>query len=180
MCGKRKKDVNGLDATLEQILTKYRASIQAYHGGTMQHGKDIVKICQNWKGVMDDVESACLNILEKRNREYLLNRNTSHPPPASDDVRTKLDLHRKLLQAQDAVYSHLRIVAPTTEEKLMTRQAIELMKKYWLELECSITHKAHIIFTHAADDQEEFNGLGDKGEDDWERRHQTQGKFDTC
>ena len=52
------------------------------------------------------------------------------------------------------------------------------MKKYWLELECSITHKAHIIFTHAADNQEEFDGLGDKGEDDWERRHQTQGKFD--
>lgn len=174
---KRKKGVNGLDTTLERILTKYGASIQAYHGGTM-HGKDIVKICQNWKGVMDDVESACFDILEKRNREYLLNQNTSRPPPSFEEVRTKLDLHRKLLQSQDAVYSHLRIIAPTTEEKLMTRQAIALMKKYWLELECSVTHKAHIIFTHAADDQEEFDGLGDKGEDDWERRHQTQGKFD--
>ena len=96
MCGKRKKGVNGLDTTLEQILTKYRASIQAYHGETM-HRKDIVKICQNWKGVMDIVESACFNILEKRNREYLLNRNTSCPPPSFEDVRAKLSLHRNLL-----------------------------------------------------------------------------------
>ena len=173
----RKKGVNGLDTTLEKILTKHGATIQSYHGGTM-HGKDIVKICQNWRGVMDDVEQACYSILEDRNREYLLHRNTNRPPPTFDEVRTELDLHRKLLQSQDAVYSHLRIVAPTTEEKVMTRQAITVMKRYWLDLKCSITHKAHLIFTHAADDQDEFDGLGDKGEDDWERRHQTQGKFD--
>ena len=52
------------------------------------------------------------------------------------------------------------------------------MKRFWFELKGSETHKAHLIFQHAADDQDEFGGLGDKGEDDWERRHQVQGKFD--
>jgi len=71
---------------------------------------------------MNEVENACLRILEERHREYSLNSATSRPPPSINDVKTKLQLHRKLLQAQDAVYSHLRIIAPTEEEKVLTRQ----------------------------------------------------------
>ena len=172
----RKKEANGLDTLLECTLKKYGASVQSYHGGTL-HGKDIVKVCNNWEPIMNEVQIAASTRLHQRHLQHTRSP-TSRPPPSIAEVEMKLNLHRKLLQAQDAVYSHLRIVDPSEEEKTATRTSIEIMKRFWFELKCSETHKAHLIFQHAADDQDEFGGLGDKGEDDWERRHQVQAKFD--
>ena len=52
------------------------------------------------------------------------------------------------------------------------------MEKRWNDMGLSETPKAHLIFKHAADDQEMFDGLGDKIEDPLEKRHQVQMKID--
>ena len=59
-----------------------------------------------------------------------------------------------------------------------TRERIQVMKFLWLKMQLSETPKAHLIFSHAADDQERYGGLGDKIEDPWEKRHQEQLRFD--
>ena len=121
---------------------------------------------------MDDITTLCIEAINTRN-------STPHilkPPPIDEFVKL-LTLHRKLFKAQDAVYANLRLINPTTEEKKETRERISIMKVLWLEMELSITPKAHLIFDHAADDQELFNGLGDKIEDPLEKRHQIQVKL---
>ena len=59
-----------------------------------------------------------------------------------------------------------------------TRERIALMKILWLKMDLSETPKAHLIFSHAADDQQRFGGLGDKIEDPLEKRHQEQLRVD--
>ena len=39
------------------------------------------------------------------------------------------------------------------------------MKRLWLDMGFSKTPKAHLIFCHAVDEQDMFDGLGDKIED---------------
>lgn len=52
------------------------------------------------------------------------------------------------------------------------------MNKIWTRMKFSETPKAHAVFDHAADDQDIFDGIGDKVEDPIEKRHQTQAQFD--
>jgi len=61
---------------------------------------------------------------------------------------------------------------------IQTRERIEIMKKLWEEIGLSCTPKAHLIFEHAADDQDRLCGLGDKIEDPLEKRHQEQMHYD--
>ena len=100
------------------------------------------------------------------------------PIPSDDEVNAVLDKHYSLLQMQDAVYSSLRIIAPTEKEMGETEERIAMMEKLWTELEFSITPKAHLIFRHAAKDQRDFGGLGDKIEDSLEQVHQEQIRYD--
>jgi hypothetical protein len=65
------------------------------------------------------------------------------------------------------------------EEMLETRERIRLMKILWLRMGLPETPKAHLIFAHAADDQERYGGLGDKIEDPLEKRHQEQLRIDS-
>ena len=60
-----------------------------------------------------------------------------------------------------------------------TRDRIEVMKVLWTTMGLSETPKAHMIFTHAADDQFKYGGLGDKIEDPLEKRHQEQMRLDS-
>ena len=53
------------------------------------------------------------------------------------------------------------------------------MKVLWIAMGLSETPKAHMIFTHAADDQFKYGGLGDKIEDPLEKRHQEQMRLDS-
>ena len=52
------------------------------------------------------------------------------------------------------------------------------MRLLWGEMELPETPKAHLIFEHAANDQDRFDGLGDKIEDPLEKRHQEQMRVD--
>ena len=82
--------------------------------------------------------------------------------------------HRDLALIQNGVYAYLRKESPTQTEKAETQNRIAMMEKNCKAMTFSITPKAHALFTHAADDQDTFDGIGNKVEDPIEKWHQTQ------
>ena len=127
-------------------------------------------LLQKHQTIMDEISQVC--------RDYICSTDPSLQTMTVEALDKVLDEHRILFQAQDAVYAHLRLIDPTTEEMMQTRERIALMKVLWLKMGLSETPKAHLIFAHAADDQERFGGLGDKIEDPLEKRHQEQMRVD--
>ena len=160
----RTKEVS-IHTKVERIFEKHGVTIQAYHGGTLTGGA-ILMLLKKHQVIMDDVSKVC--------HEYLLSTDTSSQTMTVEALEVMLDEHRTLFQAQDAVYAHLRLIDPTVEEMQETRERIAIMKILWLKMNLSETPKAHLIFSHAADDQERYGGLGDKIEDPLEKRHQEQ------
>ena len=51
------------------------------------------------------------------------------------------------------------------------------MKRLWLDMGLSKTPKANLIFDNTSDEQDMFDGLGDKIEYPLERRHQDEMKI---
>ena len=164
-----------LDAKFIAILKKYGIQIQAYHGGSLTGGH-ILSIYKNLEEIFDELKKECLNTLSTRRDEE------GNLPiieiPSDAEVEKVLEDHFDLLQIQDAVYSSLRIIAPTERELEEAKERIQIMKNLWTEMGFSITPKAHLVFTHAIKDMIDFGGLGDKIEDSLERTHQEQRRYD--
>ena len=169
---RRTKEVS-IHMKIERVLESHGITIQAYHGGKLTSGA-IIRLLQNHDVVMNDITNICNDAIRLREADTLQLR-----PPTIDDFSLILNEHRCLFQAQDAVYAHLRLICPTTAEKKETRERISIMKRLWEDMLLSCTPKAHLIFEHAADDQERYNGLGDKIEDPLEKRHQEQMRMDS-
>ena len=155
---------------VERVFEKHGVKIQAYHGGTLTGGAILMRLRKH-QVIMDDISEICWGYVTR-------NDTTSVQPMTVVALEKKLDEHRSLFQAQDAVYAHLRLIDLTVEEMRKTRERIAIMKNLWLKMGLSETPKAHLIFAHSADDQERFGGLGDKIEDPLEKRHQEQLRFD--
>ncbi len=168
----RRKLETSLYTTFERILTKNGVTIQAYHGGTMTGGA-IINLLQRNSKVMDELESACIDRFNSRQEDD----SPIRPPPLAT-IKEQIKKHRHLFMVQDAVYAHLRLLKPTAVELIETKTRISIMERLWHDMGLSETPKAHLIFKHAADDQEKFDGLGDKIEDPIEKRHQVQMKID--
>lgn len=168
----RRKDEVSIITKVERILEAHGVKIQAYHGGTLTGGAIIALLNQN-EQIMDQITTIAMDAIAQRENDTFPLR-----PPSVADMNAKLLLHRKLFQAQDAMYAHLRLIKPSTREKRETRERISVMKILWHEMGLSETPKAHLIFAHAADDQERFDGIGDKIEDPLEKRHQEQMRID--
>ena len=161
---RRKKGIS-IHTQVERILEKHGVTIQSFHGGSLTGGA-IIKLLNNHNIIMDDITT----LYEIRINERLNERNELKPS-SIEYIREMLTLHRKLFKSQDAVYANLRLIKPTLEEKIKTRERIRIMQQLWYDMELSCTPKAHLIFEHAADDQDYFDGLGDKIEYPLEKRH---------
>jgi hypothetical protein len=162
----RRTEEVSIHTKIQRVLESNGITIQAYHGGTLT-GVAIIALLNKNELVMDQITTICNEAILKRQEDDLPLR-----PPSIDEFQIILHNHRKLLEAQDAVYAHLRLIHPTTVEKIETRERISIMKRLWQDMKLSCTPKAHLIFEHAADDQQRLNGLGDKIEDPLEKRHQ--------
>ena len=162
-----------LDARFIAIMKKYGIQIQAYHGGSLTGGH-ILLIYKHLEDIFDELKCECLKTLEQRREEDDL---PIVEIPDNGNIEKVLEDHFDLLQIQDAVYSKLRLIAPTQQEVNQTKERIEMMRKLWTEMGFSLTPKAHLIFFHALFDMITFGGLGDKIEDSLERVHQEQVRF---
>ena len=167
----RRQEVS-IHSKIERILESHGVTIQTYHGGNLTGGA-ILTFLEKHQSIMDDIKDVCKQYIDQHIRE-----GSSLSLPTIEVFNLKLDAHRRLFKAQDAVYAHLRLIHPTRQEMIETRERIAIMKSLWLSMGLSVTPKAHLIFTHAADDQQRYGGIGDKIEDPLEKRHQFQMQVD--
>ena len=167
----RTRDVS-IHTKIEKILESHGVTIQTYHGGSLTGGAIITFLAKH-QSIMDDIREVCKQYISQHRRS-----GSSLTLPSFEEFDLKLDAHRTLFKAQDAVYAHLRLIHPTQQQMTETRERIAIMKSFWIAMGLSITPKAHLIFTHAADDQFRFGGICDKIEDPLEKQHQIQMQFD--
>ena len=145
---------------------------QAFHGGAL-NGVD----CKRFLNEVDDIMAD----IRKESAERLKKNIEKHPEQVkitSDDLEKKLDTYTKLFDTMDAVFYLLRKPAPTELERKQAEESIEVFKTLWLELEISITVKAHILFDHAMDHMNKEGGIADRVEDFIEKHHQTIKRLD--
>ena len=169
---KRTQEVS-IHTKVERILESHGVTIQAYHGGSLTGGS-IITLLEKHQVIMDEITQLCHEHISNPDRT-ITNIDDTITLESIDKI---LSDHRILFQAQDAVYAHLRLIDPTETEMLETVEQISIMKQLWLAMGLSETPKAHLIFSHAADDQRRYGGLGDKIEDPLEKRHQEQMRLD--
>jgi hypothetical protein len=166
---KTRVDEISIHTKIERVLETHGIKIQTNHGGQLTGGA-ILLLLNNHDVIMDDISSICSDtILEKQNN--------NDPPvlcPTIEEMNHIIQSHHDLFRSQDTVYSHLRLINPTEQEMIETWECILVMEKLWWKMELSETPKAHLIFTHAADDQVKYGGLGDKIKDPLEKHHQEQ------
>ena len=168
----RAKIHGSLYSVLEEQMQKFNIYVQAYHGGSLTGG-DIIALFKNADAIIDAIEPECQKAIEKRELEgTVLNL------PTVADMKSYLSDHREMFALQNSVYANLRTLHPTRRELRNTKVSIDAMKEQWKKMGFSETPKAHLIFYHAADDQQRWGGLGDKTEDALERIHQTQKAHD--
>ena len=168
----RRKEEVSIHTQIERVFQKHKVTIQAYHGGSLTGGAILVLLNKH-ESIMGDITRICHQKINDR----LLDNSELHPP-CIESFTLLLLQHGRLFCAQDGVYAHLRLIDPSIEEMRQTRERIEIMRIQWEEMGLSVTPKAHLIFEHAADDQERLGGLGDKIEDPLEKRHQEQMQYD--
>ena len=88
--------------------------------------------------------------------------------------------HRNLLTALDGYFACLRtkrfhLTPEILEHGKLYRDRVLLLERYlWM----SVTTKSHMTEDHSIEQQENFDGIGDLGEDFGERNHQDESKAD--
>ena len=169
---KRTQEVS-IHTKIERILESHGVTIQAYHGGSLTGGS-ILTFLEKHDIIMNEIAQVCHEWISNPNRP-ITNLDDTITIESIDKILTD---HRLLFKSQDAVYAHLRLIDPTEEEMRETVDRIAIMKTLWLDMCLSETPKAHLVFSHAADDQRRYGGLGDKIEDPLEKRHQEQMRLD--
>ena len=86
-------------------------------------GGAIINLLKRNTQIMTELEIACVDAFNRRQEDNLPVR----PPPLA--TKEQLQKHRQLFQAQDAVYTHLRLIKPTAFELEETRTRINIMEK---------------------------------------------------
>ncbi len=160
--GKKAELVTMIERMLDDVA---KIKKQSYHGGDF-HGVDCIRFLNNSETIMGEVEKMALERLGER-------REMKRAFVKDDELVLTIRQHADFFEVLDVVISLLRQPAPTKKEKDHLRKGVEVLKRIWVEeLEMRITPKAHIIFDHAADQYEEFDGIADKVEDFVEKFHQ--------
>ena len=172
MLSERSKNEGTLYSFLETEMRKHNVYVQAYHGGSLTGG-DVIQFFNHADQIIQNLRETCREAILQ-----LIADGTSEGLPSVSDMDSYLDSHKEMFAIQNSVYANLRIIHPTKLELKKTRVSIKAMKILWHQMGFSETHKAHLIFYHAAEDQERWGGLGDKTEDAIERLHQSQKMLD--
>jgi len=153
----RGKPESSISVDIEVTLAKFLISRASYHGGDF-NGVCCRRLVQNADEVISEIKPVILSKREKICEELT--------------VCKKLDILQNALGLLDAVFAHLNKINPTPEEKLLTREAIQTLMKFWRNtLQMSVSLKGHIMEKHVCD----FNdncGVGDKEESFVEQGHQ--------
>ena len=97
--------------------------------------------------------------------------------PTLEECDITFDKLKKVLAIADVVFSGCNIIDPTVDEIADLEESIEYLEECWYDAGLSETPKAHLVFRHLVWDITQYKGLGDKQEQELERRHQLQKKW---
>ena len=150
---------SGLEALLKE---KHGIDQGVYFGGDFQ-GNDCRKFMTSRKEIFFDLRQF---ILDKPEEEMVVEKN---------EVVKILNAYEKLVGHFDGLFSICRIKRYHTTTKQMENLALHVKHAtaYWRALGLSVTPKIHCIEDHLCDIVHHLQGLGDLGEDEGERGHQT-------
>jgi hypothetical protein len=168
----KKKPENGkafgqpINAKMDEVLKKNGIDRAAMFGGTIE-GNGARKLMDNADAIITEME------------EHVLQSPTRFAG-TDEEIRHVAKTHRNLLHSLSGYFSCLR-----TKRFHLTPDIVRKGKRfrdhvlaYERYLGMSTTTKSHLMEDHSVEQQWEFNGIGDLGEDFGERNHQDQAKAD--
>jgi hypothetical protein len=168
----KKKPENGkafgqpINAKMDDILKKNGIDRAAMFGGTIE-GNGTRKLMDNADAIIDEMED---HVLQSQTRFA----------GTDEEIRHVGNTHRNLLHCLGGYFSCLRtkrfhLTPDILQKGKRFRDHVLAHERY---LGMSTTTKSHLIESHATEQQEELQGIGDIGEDFGERNHQDQAKAD--
>jgi hypothetical protein len=168
----KKKPENGkafgqpINAKMDEVLKKSGIDRAAMFGGTIE-GNGARKLMDNADAIINEME------------EHVL-QSTTRFAGTNEEIRHVGETHRHLLHCLSGYFSCLR-----TKRFHLTPEIVQKGKRFRDQvlaheryLGMSMTTKSHLMEDHSIEQQEEFEGIGDLGEDFGERNHQDQAKAD--
>ena len=97
--------------------------------------------------------------------------------PSVSDCDQRFEDLTQVLEIADVVFSQCNIISPTEIELAELEDSISILEDKWHQASLPVTPKAHLTFCHLLVDIRLYDGLGDKQEQELERRHQLQKKW---
>ena len=162
----------GTDTAIRNALTESGLYFENYHGGSM-NGNNCQKLCSRARELTD----VCMNICLEKLRQHETEGNIPSYSPTISDCEQKFESIAQVLEIADVVFAQCNILAPTENEIADLEDSIAILEEKWHSACLPVTPKAHLTFRHLIIDVRRFNGLGDKQEQELERRHQIQKKW---
>ena len=172
---KREKKSTGICVKLEDFLSANNIAIQAFFGGHMtyitlrQYMKKIdIIMMGNMSRILARIKARNTRPLTKQDADL----HEALKPLSIDACKAKIQKITEIFKLLETTFGCLRIIDPTEEELLLAEKFVDDVKTAWIELELSVTPKAHLLFNHAVAASRKFGGLGDKVEEFVEEMHQ--------
>ena len=169
---KRTSKSNGTDTAIRNALTESGIYFENYHGGAL-NGNNCERLCLKAREVTNVCKNICLEQLRKHEREGTI---PSYLPSVTD-CEEKFETIAQVLEIADVVFSKCNVLSPNDEELADLEDSIGILEEKWYKACLPVTPKAHLTFKHLIIDIRKYNGLGDKQEQELERRHQLQKKW---
>ena len=169
---KRTSKSCGTDTAIHNALTQSGIYFENYHGGAL-NGNNCERLCLKAREVTNVCKNICLQQLGKHEREGA----TPSYSPSITDCEGKFETIAQVLEIADVVFSKCNVLSPNDEELADLEDSIAILEEKWYKACLPVTPKAHLTFKHLILDIRKYNGLGDKQEQELERRHQLQKKW---
>jgi hypothetical protein len=152
-------------ATIENIFLTYEISPAKYHGGKL-NGVDCCEVMYKAKDLFHDIKSLLLSI--------------SHPNRCSNEMIIQhCNIFQDIFVTLDLICSKIRIKRGQLKENDISelKRATQSLDYLWNSAGLSFTPKIHGVLSHAVEQVECLQGIGDLLEDDLECLHQMSKKI---
>jgi len=152
-------------AAIENIFLEFDISPAKYHGGKL-NGVDCRESMMKAKSLFNNIKPLLLSI--------------SHPNRCSDEtIIQRCDIFQDILVTLDFICSKIRIKRGEVKDSDISelKRAAQSLDYLWSSAGLSFTPKIHGVLSHAVEQVERLNGIGDLLEDDLEHLHQMSKKI---
>ncbi|KAL7557672.1 hypothetical protein ACA910_021095 [Epithemia clementina (nom. ined.)] len=149
-------------AAIEKICKQHGVNKGCFFGGDLQ-GPACRSLMRNRRAIFKDI---WLYIMALPSEQKLI---------PDETIKEVMDAHERMLGHFDAIFSicSLKRHHVTDKQKASLKNHVELVGSVWRALDINVTPKMHLIEKHCPEIMDMLDGMGDLGEDEGERGHQT-------